>query len=176
VKCHPSRDIFVPLELLDVVDGQRKAGKLSGLQTTAVIRKATMKPADRMAAIKGVSGMLGGDRFPLGFGMRISPEMLTVDGRVLLPPTVACRSGKDVRANQGVWNMKAEKYRETVKLESWALVNFAERQFNPGQVAEFLRAFVSIGTENGMVIGMTQAPVVRGNLNDIEGCLRTAAT
>jgi len=67
---------------------------------------------DRAAAIKGVSGMLAGDQFPLEFGMRINPDMLGVDGRVLLPPVVVCRSGKDVKINQGPWNMKSEKLRE----------------------------------------------------------------
>jgi len=102
VKCHPTRQIFVPLEVLELVDGQRKPGKLSGPQTAAVIRRAAMRPADRAGAVREVGASLAQDKFPQGFGMKINPEMLDVEGRILETPSVMCRSGKDVGARLGV--------------------------------------------------------------------------
>mmetsp|Transcript_21078 Transcript_21078/g.56223 ORF Transcript_21078/g.56223 Transcript_21078/m.56223 type:complete len:204 (+) Transcript_21078:579-1190(+) len=102
VRCHPSRNILVPIEFLDVVDGQRKPGKLSGPQTAAVIRRAAMRPADRAGAVREVGASLAQDKFPQGFGMKINPEMLDVEGRILETPSVMCRSGKDVGARLGV--------------------------------------------------------------------------
>jgi len=71
--------------------------------------------------------------------------------------------------------MRAEQFSETVPLESWAVVNFAERQFNPQRLGEFLGQFVRFGGSNGIVIRLTQPPIVHGNVNDVEGCLRMAA-
>ena len=119
---------LIPLELCQVVDGQKKLGKLTGTQTQQMIRHTAIPAPDRMQKIMEVIRKLHyeSDPYSRDFGISIGNEMVTIKGRVLEPPAMMYgpknRPGKEV-PRDGAWKITKQML-DPKELREWALISY----------------------------------------------------
>jgi eukaryotic translation initiation factor 2C len=100
-----------PLECLRIQPAQRFRGRMSGDQTSDMIRATVQKPHERkQQVLNAVKSSLkyDGNDYLKSFGMKISDEMMTVESRVLPAPKVQFKSNS-VNGDSGAWNLKGAK-------------------------------------------------------------------
>ncbi|KAI9796921.1 MAG: hypothetical protein M1825_006285 [Sarcosagium campestre] len=119
---HP---MWLPPELCDILPGQVAKKKLTPEQTQMMIKVACRQPADNARLIVGE----GSDALGIGsnhsdgptlFGLSIKPEMITVPGRILQPPSVLYGAKKSVNPSDGSWNMVNQKFSVPSALKKWS--------------------------------------------------------
>lgn len=131
-----SDPIYVPAEMCTVLPGQPYRRFLSGDQTTQMLKFAARVPNQNAMSIAG-DGKIGGTGLKLLqliggsteagaqhqsielFGLSASTNMLTVQGRILLPPTVQYGKKKTARPNNGSWNCADQAFIRGGKFRSW---------------------------------------------------------
>ncbi|KAI1757701.1 ribonuclease H-like domain-containing protein [Xylaria castorea] len=105
---------YLPAEVCDVVPGQRTTHHLSAFQTKKMIDFAVRGPAANAMSIVSKARSTTGiseDKKSLHmdrFGVTISPNLITVEGRVLREPQVVYGK-KEININGGSWNMLSGK-------------------------------------------------------------------
>ncbi|KAJ5140799.1 hypothetical protein N7448_004207 [Penicillium atrosanguineum] len=122
---------YMPVEVLEVPAGQAVGSKLSPNQTSAMLKFAVMgrKPAENALSIvtKGVNMLGVGEQQSetlATFGINITPQLITVQGRVLAAPQVMYGGQKAIRAMFGGWNMKSIKFAMPAALQKWSWLCF----------------------------------------------------
>ncbi|KAJ5581009.1 hypothetical protein N7450_007310 [Penicillium hetheringtonii] len=127
---------YLPVEACEVPIGQTVNSRLSPEQTNNMLGFAVRgrSPAQNAEAIttNGV-GILGID--PLNetlaaFGVGISPNLITVKGRVLPAPTVFYQGQKAIEPARGSWNMQDIKFCKPGSLKNWTFLFIGGRGFN----------------------------------------------
>lgn len=97
-----------PIECLDIVPSQRYTKKLSGDQTSDMIRATTQKPAERMKSIQeAVDNTLkyANNPYMKSLGFEVKPEMMSVPARILPAPSVVFKGNKTAPGQDGAWNI-----------------------------------------------------------------------
>lgn len=197
------RFVYLPVEICDIVAGQRFLRKLNEQQTAQMIRLTCQTPDRRASRISQAIGelKLEGSKVLTGvkqdddiqsdsllqadeeylkkFGVQISNEMVTIPARVLEPPTIQYHpSSRDplITPKDGSWNLRDKKVVQPAQLHSWAVVCFGQPRDMPQQkIDAFLREMISTCRDTGLTITNQHPPAIYGeSLSDIEGTLRTA--
>ncbi|KAF9117650.1 eukaryotic translation initiation factor 2C, 3, partial [Mortierella sp. 14UC] len=85
------RDIFLPMEICSVIEGQRHIKKLNEKQTADMIKFTCQPPHVRANKIKEGLRILSyqENEFLTDFGMKVATEMVQVNARVLPAPTIS---------------------------------------------------------------------------------------
>ena len=135
------RHVYIPLELCKIVPGQRCSKKLSDYQVAEMI-KFTAKPCDvrKREVLKSVqAASFNSDPVLQDFGIQVSPEMTSVPGRVLAPPTVQYRRDAKVNPRKGEWDMRGSEFHKGVEIKVWATIVFADSRYcRQDKVEKFL--------------------------------------
>ena len=104
-----SNPMWIPVELCSILPGQLAKRLLQGDQTREMIAFAARRPVQNAESIMGdglkvtkISEDLNSNL--IRFGIKISPQLLTVNGRILSPPTLAYRT-KSCTPYNGAWNL-----------------------------------------------------------------------
>ncbi|CAH1761647.1 8916_t:CDS:10 [Entrophospora sp. SA101] len=175
------RNIFFPIEVCEIVEGQRYTRKLNDKQNADMIRLTCVSPNIKANKIKNGYDVLNyrDNEYLQQFGIRVSNEMGAVPARILPTPTLQFNpSSKDpnVRPKEGVWNLKDKKVAVGSTLGSWSIVVFGSDRELPDQaIASFNREFVSTCQDSGMNIPNRTPPVIHANAQgDIEAILKQA--
>ncbi|KAJ5938919.1 hypothetical protein N7466_002053 [Penicillium verhagenii] len=148
--------MYLPMDVCEVEPGQPVGTKLSPNQTSDMLKFAVMgrKPAQNAESIvtKG-AGMLGLGE-PLSatlaaFGVRVDNNLITVQGRVLMPPKIIYAKQKEILTTAGSWNMKAIQFSKAVSLKNWTYLYLttdrARTYWQSGaQMMESLQKFTSV--------------------------------
>jgi eukaryotic translation initiation factor 2C len=128
-----SDPIYIPMEMCTVLPGQPYRKFLSGDQTTQMLKFAARFPNQNAMSIAG-DGQIGGTGLkllqlsgrPQGagqsielFGLSASTKMLTVHGRILVPPTVQYGKKKTAKPFNGSWNCADQAFIRGGKFTSW---------------------------------------------------------
>ncbi|CDW61365.1 PAZ and DUF1785 domain containing protein, partial [Trichuris trichiura] len=107
-----NRSIYLPVEVCNVAEKQRYgAGKLTGFQTTLVIRQCAMDAPTRLRMCMEMMhrANLENDEFLKEFGLDIARTFVEVPGRVLPPPKLEYKRGNRsavVEPSNGTWQMR----------------------------------------------------------------------
>ncbi|KAF9357352.1 Eukaryotic translation initiation factor 2C [Mortierella sp. NVP85] len=172
---------MLPLELCSVVEGQRCPKKLDERQTADMIKFTCQPPHVRANIIKQGLQILSYDNneYLKDFGIKVSPEMVTIKGRVLPAPTVQYHpSSRDASftPRDGAWNLMGKKVASGTVLGSWGVVVFgSERDVPTTKVASFLRELIVVCIDTGMTILNKEPPISYQNPHSpIEQGLRQA--
>ena len=128
----PKDPIWIPAELCKILPGQLKRGLLTSEQTARMITFAARRPHANAESITGngltvtmINPVVNGENTNLkGFGVKVDPRMVTVPGRILMPPTVMYKGLKNRTPNNGTWNLKVSElglspFRVVKKLGEW---------------------------------------------------------
>lgn len=123
----PSRPVYLPVELCEIVADQHVSKKLTLEQAARMIRAAaSQKPADRFEIIKESAQSIRDDGEPYlkAFDVRINPQPLQLDGRVLRAPNLTFRTG-DCTPQNGIWNVSKKHLYKVINLKYWVMINCA---------------------------------------------------
>lgn len=159
------RNIYIPMELCKLAPGQRIAGKLDGKQTADMIKFTAQKPDVRKRNImEGLPKMVPqGDALLNAFGVQVNPQMLTVDARVLDPPTVQYR--QDSRAavvtpRDGTWRLQDTFFFKAMPIQDWGVLVLDQQKFMPTQaVGGFIECLHKMALECGMTMPNVRPPL-----------------
>ncbi|KAL6709045.1 hypothetical protein ACN47E_002172 [Coniothyrium glycines] len=123
---------WIPAELCTVLPGQLARRLLLGPQTSEMIRFAARRPhqnaesitSDGLQVTKIHPVVNGLNTHFVPFGIKVSPTLLTVPGRILNPPVLQYRAQTTCVPNNGAWNLDTRQlgqkpFRVAKKLGSW---------------------------------------------------------
>ncbi|KAK5809212.1 Piwi domain-containing protein [Linnemannia elongata] len=159
------QSIILPIELCSVLEGQRYLRKLDGVQTADMIKFTSQPPQARFNKIKEGLKILSynDNEFLKDFGMKISNEMVQINARVLLAPTV-CYHPQSQDANfvprDGAWNLRGMKVSDGKTLKFWGVVVFdTERGCPKPLVNGFIQELIVSCADTGMNIPNKHPPI-----------------
>ncbi|THU80085.1 Piwi-domain-containing protein [Dendrothele bispora CBS 962.96] len=124
--------VVVPMEVCEIKEGQMYKQRVPDELTKQVVEFATLKPGDRLAALKGENRKYKVESPVLGYahseylleaGMSITTEPLKIAGRFLELPKVQFQS-TEANIEKGAWNLRDHRLCKPGKLSCWALVTF----------------------------------------------------
>ncbi|KAF2110582.1 Piwi domain-containing protein [Lophiotrema nucula] len=167
------RPIFIPAEFCTVLPGQAARRLLQGDQTSQMITFAARRPFQNAESIVK-DGVQVTKIHPnlnanlVQFGIKVTPELLTVQGRILAPPSLSYRA-KGITPFNGAWNLDVrtlgqKPFKISRPLTSWncLVINSGNReavQGGPPAVTHFLGLFRQTLDTYGMNPGPVQPPI-----------------
>lgn len=123
---------YLPLEVCNIVPGQRCIKKLTDNQTSTMIKATARSAPDRQEEIsrlmKNASYNL--DPYIQEFGIKVKDDMTEVTGRVLPAPILQYggRNRAIATPNQGVWDMRGKQFYNGIEIKVWAIACFAPQK------------------------------------------------
>ncbi|KAI8923006.1 Piwi domain-containing protein [Entophlyctis helioformis] len=160
----PARPVYLPLEVCEVVPGQRHLRKLNERQTAEMIKFTCQPPHIRSNKISAGITLLQQQEVDglADFGVSIDREMATVNARILPAPAISYHpSSKEPMVAQGV------------TLRSWCVVAFgAEQDYPVTTIQKFVTLLVQTCEECGIYVQNKQPPISYASpFGDIERTL-----
>lgn len=148
---------YLPLEVCDIVQGQRCIKKLTDMQTSTMIKATARSAPDREREINTLikKADFNNDPFVQEFGLNISNSLMEVRGRVLPPPKLQYggRNKQQALPNQGVWDMRGKQFFMGVQISQWAIACFApQRTVREEALRTFTQNLQKISNDAGMPI------------------------
>uniref|UniRef100_A0A1D1YXN1 Protein argonaute-3 n=1 Tax=Anthurium amnicola TaxID=1678845 RepID=A0A1D1YXN1_9ARAE len=175
------RNQYLPIEVCDVIPGQRHIRKLSSRHTSEMIKFTCQPPNVRANKIRTGLDILNyrGNEYLQNFGMRISNEMATVNARVLPTPTLKYHPSSREASFQpasGSWNLRDKKVATGATLGSWSVLSFVgEERLAEGVIQGFVRELVNTCQQTGMNIPNRNPPILYANhQGNVEESLKQA--
>ncbi|KAK9766945.1 hypothetical protein K7432_003575 [Basidiobolus ranarum] len=159
------KEIMFPMEVCEVVSGQKYIRKLNEQQTQEMIKFTCQPPHVRANKINQGLKVLNyrDNEYLQQFGMKISNEMTVIDARVLPPPTVCYHeSSKEPKLvpRGGAWNLRDKKVATGATLGSWSIAVFgSQRDFPLGAVQSFVKELTITCMDTGMNITHRSPPI-----------------
>lgn len=148
---------YLPLEVCNIVAGQRCIKKLTDMQTSTMIKATARSAPDREREINSLvrKADFNNDPYMKEFGLEISTAMIEVRGRVLPPPRLQYggRTRQQALPNQGVWDMRGKQFFTGVDIKVWAIACFApQRTVRDDALRNFTTQLQKISNDAGMPI------------------------
>ncbi|SAM03101.1 hypothetical protein [Absidia glauca] len=173
------KDIFLPMEVCEVVPGQRHMKKLNEKQTAEMIKFTCQKPNVRANKInQGVSLLKYKDNpYIQQFGVTVKPEMATINARVLSTPKISYNASSQEATFAplgGAWNLRGKKVAKGANLGSWSVVNFAGN-IHDGMIQRFIRELCQTFIDTGLNVINRQPPITNADpQGNVERTLKEA--
>lgn len=162
---------YLPLEVCNIVAGQRCIKKLTDMQTSTMIKATARSAPDREREINNLvrRADFNNDAYVQEFGLTISNHMMEVRGRVLAPPKLQYggRPSQSLTGQigglgmakqqalpiQGVWDMRGKQFYTGVEIRVWAIACFApQRTVREDALRLFTTNLQKISNDAGMPI------------------------
>ncbi|RWS17692.1 protein argonaute-2-like protein, partial [Dinothrombium tinctorium] len=148
---------YLPLEVCNIVAGQRCIKKLTDMQTSTMIKATARSAPDREREINNLvtKADFNNDPYVKEFGLSISNTMMEVKGRVLPPPKLQYggRTKQQAVPNMGVWDMRGKQFHTGVEIRVWAIACFApQRTCREDALRNFTQQLQKISNDAGMPI------------------------
>lgn len=148
---------YLPLEVCNIVAGQRCIKKLTDMQTSTMIKATARSAPDREREINNLvrKADFNTDPYVQEFGLSISNTMMEVRGRILPPPKLQYggRTKQQAIPNQGVWDMRGKQFHTGVEIRIWAIACFApQRTCREDALRNFTQQLQKISNDAGMPI------------------------
>ncbi|CAG8587596.1 7850_t:CDS:10 [Ambispora gerdemannii] len=150
------RDIFLPMEVCNVIEGQRYLRKLNEKQTADMIKSTCQPPHIRANKINAGLKILNyrENEYLKEFGIKIGHEMVQPPARILPVPTINYHPSSrnhSFQPRDGVWNLRDKKVATGATLGAWAVIVFgSEHEFPIQSIRHFVRELVIICVDTGM--------------------------
>ncbi|XP_014671419.1 PREDICTED: protein argonaute-2-like isoform X2 [Priapulus caudatus] len=174
---NPARNTYLPIEVCNIVAGQKCNKKLTEEQTTNMIR-ATARPApERERQINDWVRKMDFNSNPYvqEFGISVNYKMTDVEGRVLPPPAIQYKNEEIGKPARGAWNMIQKQFHTGMEIKSWALVSFAdERNCSMQELWQFAGKLQNMIKTTGMPICANPVALTmeRADVMSIEGIFK----
>ncbi|PWZ58541.1 Protein argonaute 12 [Zea mays] len=148
------KQIYLPIEVCSIVQGQRYSSKLNENQVRNILQFTCERPADRQTRTFEVfkNYKSDGSTYAEEFGLTLMDQLTLVDARVLPAPRLKYHdSGREKVCNPsiGQWNMINKRMVDGGSIKNWACITFASR-LNLNDVVMFCEALVGMCNNIGM--------------------------
>uniref|UniRef100_A0A673I8P6 Protein argonaute-1 n=1 Tax=Sinocyclocheilus rhinocerous TaxID=307959 RepID=A0A673I8P6_9TELE len=148
---------YLPLEVCNIVAGQRCIKKLTDNQTSTMIKATARSAPDRQEEISRLvsNADFNLDPYIQEFGIKVKDDMAEVTGRVLPAPILQYggRNRAIATPNQGVWDMRGKQFYNGIEIKVWAIACFApQKQCREEVLKNFTDQLRKISKDAGMPI------------------------
>ncbi|KAJ3089546.1 eukaryotic translation initiation factor 2C, 2 [Quaeritorhiza haematococci] len=153
----PSKGQFMPMEVCQVVPGQRHTRKLNERQTADMIRFTCQPPSSRASKIgQGITLLDYGDnKYMKEFDLEVGTDLCLIPARQLKAPRLYFgREGQTKMEDprDGTWTYRDRKLAQAVPLSNWAVISFVNERDGPPQtlqkfIMELVRSCQEMGIE-----------------------------
>ncbi|CAG0893618.1 unnamed protein product [Darwinula stevensoni] len=148
---------YLPLEVCNIVAGQRCIKKLTDMQTSTMIKATARSAPDREKEINNLvrKADFNNDHYVKEFGLNIANAMMEVRGRVLPPPKLQYggKTRQQALPNGGVWDMRGKQFYTGIEIRVWAIACFAsQRMVREDALRSFTTQLQKISNDAGMPI------------------------
>ncbi|RKO93090.1 Piwi domain-containing protein [Blyttiomyces helicus] len=173
----PNKHVYLPMEVCEVVPGQRHLRKLNERQTAEMIKFTCQPPHVRSNKISaGITILQQRDNEYLReFNVSIGHEMAIVNARVLPAPAISYHPASKepvITPREGAWNLRDKMVAQGVTLRSWSVVAFgAEQDYPVAAIKKFITLLVQTCEECGVFVQNRQPPISYAATNSIEKTL-----
>ncbi|KAL8858415.1 MAG: hypothetical protein Q9178_005096 [Gyalolechia marmorata] len=179
VQCTKKKIIF-PMEVCNMMPGQRYPYKLNEQQTSKMIKFAVQPPEYRLQSIQAGTRMLGWDQDPVlkHFALRINPELINTNARILNPPSIQFNKSTFAPGTKGRWDLRNKKFLvpNEAPLRVWGVAvltdpSSAQRSGTPNaaQVHAFVQTFIQTYQGHGGIVD-NKSPLINGPQSDPAKC------
>jgi len=149
---------YLPLEVCNIVEGQRCFKKLTDMQTSTMIKATARSAPDREREINNLirKADFNNDPYVKEFGLDVSKNMIETPGRILRPPQLQF-GGRNYRStttpSQGVWDLRDKQFYQGATIRDWAIACFTPQQsVRPQDLKIFVDKLINISDSLGMRI------------------------
>lgn len=152
------RGNLIPMELCNIMQGQRRQGRLTPNQTREMIRYTALPAPQRQQEISKLirNAKFDEDPYCRDFGIKVGKEMATIEGRVLDPPLLNYGPANKPlveRPRDGVWNMQNKPMYTPKELNEWAIISYENPRFlDDRAIDNFINRLVMAGKEKQLRI------------------------
>ena len=136
-----SSRLWVPAEFCNILPGQAYGKKLDADEIANIIKFSQRRPAQNATRIvdaaKNVMKLSAGNPCLQGFGIDVSPTLITAPARRISPPNIQYNTSLiDLKANPGTWNPSGSKFCEPSNLPVWSYLRIIEQDSATRQSTE----------------------------------------
>ncbi|KAK8847413.1 hypothetical protein IAR55_005271 [Kwoniella newhampshirensis] len=168
----------VPIEFVMLRDFNAiPFGSITPDQTAEMIKVAAKPPPQRQAEIMGWRRTIDYSALPKlkAWGVSVEAQMMRIPARVLTPPSVSYSGGKQLRVNNGAWNVRGVKFAKAGNpLMSWSICCF-DRVCTDEQIRAFFKTFIIVLQQTGCPVANVNPTIVRHEGSDVRTTLQGAA-
>ncbi|KAL6897362.1 hypothetical protein ACP4OV_007058 [Aristida adscensionis] len=167
---------YLPLEVCQIVPGQRYQKKLEDTQVSTLMSKTCQHPQDREHEIRQavMHNKYNSTKLANEFGIEVDNNPTSLQARVLPAPTLKYHdSGSESRCNpkDGSWNMRGKKVVNGARVTNWACVNFCNF-LDERDVRNFCSDLVRMCRNTGVDITDLRLPIFPARPEMIDNDLR----
>ncbi|KRG06072.1 protein argonaute-2 isoform X2 [Drosophila mojavensis] len=142
----PAKNIYLPIELCRIEEGQALNRKDGANQVSEMIRFAATSTDERKKKIMDLLKYFhhNTDLTISRFGIRISSDFITVNSRLLTAPQLEYRNSKFALPSNGAWRMdRCQFLKPTPKAHKWAILHCEGARLLYNKVCEFEKMVVN---------------------------------
>ncbi|KAL8688577.1 MAG: hypothetical protein Q9218_005546 [Villophora microphyllina] len=174
--------VVFPMELCNMIPGQRYPYKLNEGQTRNMIKFAATKPDVRQNGILAGTKMLnwGDDPYLKHYKLKIEAAPIVTAARLLDPPVIQMNRDTIKPGTRGSWDLRGKKFLEKnpAPLVYWGVAiitapGMAQRQIQKPQVHAFIQRFIETYQSHGGEV-LNKEPLICGPYPDpakgVEDC------
>jgi len=169
---NPRKHIYMPIEVCEIIEGQRFNKKLNDKQTSDMIKFTCQPPNKRADAIrKGIDIISDplNNEYQEAYDIQFDTKMTSLEAHVLPEPKVYYnqRGGeRSIRPKFGKWNLKDKVLARCNEFTSWSVVVFVPSfKLGPGNVLNFIHQLCDICNKEGMPVPQGDPPILNANPN-----------
>ncbi|KAA3674012.1 eukaryotic translation initiation factor 2C, partial [Paragonimus westermani] len=148
---------YLPLEVCNMVAGQRCIKKLTDMQTSTMIKATARSAPDREKEINNLvrRANFNADPHLQMFGINVNTRMAEIQGRVIPAPKIQYGGRTKAQASPqlGVWDMRGKQFFSGIEIKVWAIACFApQRIVREDSLRLFTMQLQKISNDAGMPI------------------------
>ncbi|KAL5339157.1 ribonuclease H-like domain-containing protein [Aspergillus crustosus] len=115
--------IYLPVDVCVIRDGQPARSRIGAAQRTRMKHFAIRSPAvnARSVATTGAE-LVAGSTILKKFGFTINPNLVTVPGRVLQPPSILYSNQTKAKVTSACWKQNSARFCKPCRLSTWAFL------------------------------------------------------
>ncbi|MCO5608592.1 hypothetical protein L7F22_062805 [Adiantum nelumboides] len=120
---------YIPVELCEILPGQRYTKSLSSAQRQKMIDQARQPPNERRDAVQKAMDVsdYSSNELIKDFGVRIDKKMRNIPARLLDAPTLIFGESRQETPKGGRWNLNNKSLAKAATISTWAVLSFDGR-------------------------------------------------
>uniref|UniRef100_A0A453E8G2 PAZ domain-containing protein n=1 Tax=Aegilops tauschii subsp. strangulata TaxID=200361 RepID=A0A453E8G2_AEGTS len=164
---------YLPIEVCNIVPGQRYQKKLDDGQVSKMMSIACQHPAGRETSIRKsvLENKYNSAKRANEFGIEVDSNPTSVQARVLPAPKLRYHGCASLYPENGAWNMRGKKVVNGAKVGIWACVNFCN-ELTEDQVRIFCGKLSEMSSTTGVNFNGAKLKIFHARSDQVEAKLR----
>ncbi|CDJ26672.1 unnamed protein product [Triticum aestivum] len=164
---------YLPIEVCNIVPGQRYQKKLDDSQVSKMMAIACQSPAGRETSIRKsvLENKYNSAKRANEFGIEVDSNPTSVRARVLPAPKLRYHGTESCFPENGAWNMRGKKVINGAKVGIWACVNFCN-ELPEDEVRIFCHKLSEMSSTTGVNFNGAKLKIFHARSDQVEAKLR----